>query len=41
MKNCNKCMFFEGRKQGDIYMWLSEIPKGPSAKFLVENSKLK
>ncbi|ODN03590.1 Ribosome biogenesis protein BRX1 [Orchesella cincta] len=37
MKNCNKCMFFEGRKQGDIYLWLSEIPEGPSMKFLVEN----
>jgi len=36
MKNCNKVMFFEGRKI-DIYMWLSEVSNGPSVKFLVEN----
>nr|CAG4638506.1 EOG090X07MB [Cyclestheria hislopi] len=37
MKNCNKCIFFEGRKKQDLYMWISNIPKGPSAKFYVEN----
>lgn len=37
MKNCNKCILFEGRKMRDLYMWISNIPNGPSAKFLVEN----
>lgn len=37
MKNCNKCIFFENRKRQDLYMWLSNAPNGPSAKFLVEN----
>jgi len=37
MKNCNKVLFFEARKNQDIYMWMAEIGKGPSVKFLVEN----
>jgi len=37
MKNCNKCVFFEMRKKKDIYMWVSNVPHGPSARFLVEN----
>ncbi|CAG9819413.1 unnamed protein product [Phaedon cochleariae] len=37
MKNCNKAVMFEGRKKRDLYMWLSNIPNGPSVKFLVEN----
>lgn len=37
MKNCNKAIMFEGRKKTDLYMWLSNIPNGPSVKFLVEN----
>ncbi|XP_045764968.1 ribosome biogenesis protein BRX1 homolog isoform X2 [Maniola jurtina] len=37
MKNCNKCILFEGRKMRDLYLWLSNIPNGPSAKFLIEN----
>lgn len=37
MKNCNKAMFLEGRHKKDLYMWLSSMPNGPSAKFLVEN----
>ncbi|XP_067003290.2 ribosome biogenesis protein BRX1 homolog [Anabrus simplex] len=37
MKNCNKCVLFEGRLKRDLYMWISNVPKGPSAKFLVEN----
>ena len=39
MKNCNKTVLFEGRKKKDLYMWLSNIPTGPCAKFLIENSK--
>ncbi|XP_062501458.1 ribosome biogenesis protein BRX1 homolog [Corticium candelabrum] len=37
MKNCNKCIFLEMRKKQDAYMWISDTPHGPSAKFLVEN----
>nr|CAG4641764.1 EOG090X07MB [Eurycercus lamellatus] len=37
MKNCNKCIFFEGRKKQDLFMWLANIPKGPCAKFYIEN----
>lgn len=37
MKNCNKCILFEGRLKRDLYMWITNIPDGPSAKFLVEN----
>ena len=32
-KSCNNCMFFEQRKQKDLFMWLSKSPVGPSAKF--------
>ncbi|OXB66712.1 hypothetical protein ASZ78_013103 [Callipepla squamata] len=38
MKNCNKCIFFEAKKKQDLYMWLSNTPQGPSAKFLVQNN---
>ncbi|XP_006036420.1 ribosome biogenesis protein BRX1 homolog [Alligator sinensis] len=37
IKNCNKCIFFEAKKKQDLYMWLSNTPQGPSAKFLVQN----
>lgn len=37
MKNCNKCILFEGRRKRDLYVWFSNIRVGPSAKFLVEN----
>ncbi|CAG9829907.1 unnamed protein product [Diabrotica balteata] len=37
MKNCNKAVMFEGRKKRDLYLWLSNIPNGPSVKFLVQN----
>jgi len=37
MKNCNMVMFFEMRKKLDLYMWLSMVPNGPSARFLVQN----
>jgi len=37
MKNCNKCVLFEGRKQRDLYMWIADVGRGPSAKFQVEN----
>ena len=38
MKNCNKTVFFEARKnRPDLYMWAVNAPRGPSAKFQVEN----
>ncbi|KAJ6217220.1 hypothetical protein RDWZM_008377 [Blomia tropicalis] len=37
IRNCNKCIFFENRRRKDLYMWISNVPNGPSAKFLVEN----
>lgn len=37
MKNCSKCLYFESKKKADLYLWASNTPKGPSAKFLVEN----
>nr|CAG4644025.1 EOG090X07MB [Lepidurus arcticus] len=37
MKNCNKSVFFEGRKKQDLYVWFANIPKGPCAKLLLEN----
>ncbi|XP_037940487.1 ribosome biogenesis protein BRX1 homolog, partial [Teleopsis dalmanni] len=37
MKHCNKTILFEGRRKRDLYMWVSNIPNGPSVKFLVEN----
>ena len=40
MKNCNKSVFFESRKKKDLYMWVGNVPHGPSAKFLVESGKI-
>ncbi|CDW57603.1 ribosome biogenesis protein BRX1 [Trichuris trichiura] len=37
MKNCRKCIYFESRKKKDLYMWLANVPRGPTAKFLVQN----
>jgi ribosome biogenesis protein BRX1 len=37
LRSCNNCIFFEARKKKDLYMWISRIPTGPSAKFLVQN----
>lgn len=37
MKHCNKAVLFEGRRKQDLYIWLSDVSEGPSAKFLVEN----
>ncbi|CAL2038286.1 unnamed protein product [Caenorhabditis brenneri] len=37
MKNCTKVMYFESRKRKDTYLWMSNVEKGPSIKFLVHN----
>ncbi|CAM8954594.1 unnamed protein product [Rhodiola kirilowii] len=35
LKSCSSCLFFECRKQKDLYMWIAKSPDGPSVKFLV------
>jgi len=37
MKNCDKCILLENKGHRDLYMWVANIPHGPSAKFLVES----
>lgn len=37
MKSCNKVLYFECRKKKDLYMWVGNVPHGPSAKFHVVN----
>lgn len=39
MKHCDKCIYFESRKGKDLYLWISNIEKGPSVKFHVLNGK--
>uniref|UniRef100_H2ZB16 Ribosome biogenesis protein BRX1 homolog n=1 Tax=Ciona savignyi TaxID=51511 RepID=H2ZB16_CIOSA len=36
LKNCNKCVYLVGKKGRDVYMWVSNVPHGPSALFHVE-----
>ncbi|URD99185.1 ribosome biogenesis protein BRX1 [Musa troglodytarum] len=35
LRNCSSCLFFECRKQKDLYLWMVKCPSGPSVKFLV------
>lgn len=35
MRSCNNCVFLESRKNTDLYLWLSRIPRGPTIKFHV------
>ncbi|KAG0464002.1 hypothetical protein HPP92_020071 [Vanilla planifolia] len=35
IRNCSYCLFFECRKQKDLYLWMTRWPDGPSVKFLV------
>lgn len=37
LKGCNKCVFFEVRKRQDLYIWMSNVPQGPSIKFHCTN----
>jgi ribosome biogenesis protein BRX1 len=34
---CNGCVFFEGRKHRDLYVWFARTPTGPSVKFHIAN----
>ena len=36
---CTNFLFFETRRNSDLYVWAGRSPNGPSVKFLVENSK--
>ena len=36
-RSCNNCIYFDARKKGDTYLWISKSPEGPSFKFAVEN----
>lgn len=36
MKNCNKCLFFEPRRDS-LYLWMTNVPDGPTGYFLVES----
>ncbi len=40
MKNCEKCLLFEGRKKKDIYMWAANVARGPSVKFEVRRFQI-
>ncbi|XP_018027983.1 ribosome biogenesis protein BRX1 homolog [Hyalella azteca] len=33
IRNCNKVLYFESRKHMDLFMWVSDIARGPSVKF--------
>ncbi|URD95172.1 ribosome biogenesis protein BRX1 [Musa troglodytarum] len=35
LRNYSSCLFFECRKQKDLYLWMVKCPSGPSVKFLV------
>jgi len=37
MKNCSRCLLFEGRRKRDVFLWAATIARGPSVKFEVEN----
>ncbi|XP_065353421.1 ribosome biogenesis protein BRX1 homolog [Cloeon dipterum] len=37
MKNCNKCIYMTNAKKSDLYLWISNVAAGPSAKFLIQN----
>lgn len=37
LQGCSSAMFFEARKRKDCYLWLSKVPSGPTAKFLIVN----
>ena len=35
--SCTNFLYFETRKNADLYLWIGRFPSGPSIKFLVEN----
>lgn len=37
LKNCTNCLYFEGRRKDDCFLWMARTPDGPSVKFHVTN----
>lgn len=37
IRNCNKVLYIEMHRKQDAFMWISNVPHGPSAKFSLEN----
>jgi len=37
IKGCTSAIIFEARRRGDLYMWITNTPSGPSIKFHVHN----
>ncbi|KAA0154022.1 hypothetical protein FNF29_02645 [Cafeteria roenbergensis] len=37
INGCNGCVFLEGRKHRDLFLWIGRTPAGPSVKFHVVN----
>lgn len=37
INGCNTCLFLEGRKHRDLFLWAARTPSGPSIKFHVVN----
>ncbi|WOH05928.1 hypothetical protein DCAR_0625351 [Daucus carota subsp. sativus] len=35
LRSCSSCLFFESRKETDLYLWMAKCPTGPSVKFIV------
>jgi len=36
-RSCNNCLYFEQRKNKDLFVWISKSPSGPSFKCQVQN----
>jgi ribosome biogenesis protein BRX1 len=37
LHGCTHCVFFEARKPQELFLWISQCPNGPSAKFHVQS----
>lgn len=37
LHGCTHCVFFEARKPQELFLWVSQCPNGPSAKFHVQS----
>jgi len=37
IKGCTSAIIFEARRRGDLYLWITKTPSGPSIKFHVQN----
>ncbi len=39
LHNCNNTMYFEVRKNQDLYLWMAKTPHGPTMKFHIQNGE--